>query len=98
MQNACYYKSTKALPRLCRSFHLKMTGTSCTDDAGVKVPSFQKVTFFLQYEIFHRDAIHLYFCMFLTAVIKVKHASNDLLQSDSSFLLCNTMKTYSTSS
>ena len=51
-------------PRLCRSFHLKMTGTSCTDDAGVKVPSFQNVTFFLQYEIFYRDAIHLYFCLF----------------------------------
>ena len=42
----------------------KMTGTSCTDDVGVKVPSFQKVTFFLQYELFHKDAIHLYFCLF----------------------------------
>ena len=41
-----------------------MTGTSGTDDAGVKVPSFQNVTFFLQYEIFYRDAIHLYFCLF----------------------------------
>ena len=41
----------------------KMTGTSSTEDAKVKVPSFQKVTFFLQYEIFHRDAIHLYFCL-----------------------------------
>ena len=101
MQNACYYKSTKALPRLCRSFHIKMTGTSCTDDAGVKVPSFQKVTFFLQYEIFQRGAIHLYFVclkMFLTAVIKIKHASNDLVQSDSSFLLCNSMQTNTTSS
>ena len=43
---------------------LKRTDTSCTDDARVKVPSIQKVTFFLQYEIFHRDAIHLYFCLF----------------------------------
>ena len=48
----------------CMSFHLKMTGMSCTDHARVKVPSFQKVTFFLQYEIFYRDAIHLYFCLY----------------------------------
>ena len=27
-------------------FHLKITGSSCTDDAKVKVPSIQKVTFF----------------------------------------------------
>ena len=39
-------------------FHLKMTGTSCTDDARVKLPSFQKVTFLLQYEIFQRDATY----------------------------------------
>ena len=58
------HESTKALLRLCMSFHLKMIGTSCTDDARVKVPSFQKVTFFQQYVIFHRDAIHLYFCLF----------------------------------
>ena len=45
-------------------FHLKMTGTSFTDNARVKVPSVQKVTFFQQYEIFHRDAIHLYFCLY----------------------------------
>ena len=78
-----------------------MTGTSCTDDAGVKVPLFQKVTFFLQYEIFHRDAIRLYFVclkMYLTAVIKDEHASNYLLQPDSSFLLRNSMKTIPTSS
>ena len=31
--------------------------------------------------------------MFLTAVIKDEHTSNDLLQSDSSFLLRNSMKT-----
>ena len=50
-----------------------MNGTVCTDDARVKVHSFQKVTFLLQYEIFHRDAIHLFFVcmkMFLTAVTK----------------------------
>ena len=51
-------------PKLCRSFHLKMSSTSCTDDARVKVPPFQNVSFFLQYGIFHRDAIHLYFCLF----------------------------------
>ena len=82
-------------------FHLKMTGTSSTADARVKVPSFQKITFFLQYEIFHRDAIHLYFVcmkMFLTAMIKDKHSSNDSLQSDSSFLLRNNMMINTTSS
>ena len=42
----------------------KMTGTSCTDDARLKIPSCQKVTFFLHYEIFHRDVIRLYFCLF----------------------------------
>ena len=41
-----------------------MSSTSSTDDARVKVPLFQKVTFFLQYELFHRDAIHLYFCLY----------------------------------
>ena len=41
-----------AFSRLCRSFNLKMTCTYCTEDDRVKVPSFQKVTFFLQYEIF----------------------------------------------
>ena len=69
-----------------------MTGTACTDDARVKVPSFKKSHFLLQYEIFHRDAIHLFFVcmkMFLTAVIKDEHASDDSLQSDSSFLLRN---------
>ena len=50
-------------PGLC-GVSAKMTGTSCSDDARVKVPSFQNVTIFLQYEIFHRDAIHLYFCSF----------------------------------
>ena len=98
---SCFYKSTKALPRLCRSFHLKMTGASCTDDASVKVPSFQKVTFFLQYEIFHRAlSICIFVClkMFLTVVIKDKQVSNDLLQSDFFFLLHNSMKTNNTCS
>ena len=74
-----------------------MTGTSSTDDARVKVPSLQKVTLFSQYKIVLRDAIHLYFvCMkrFLTAVIKDEHTSNDSLQSDSFFLLCNSMMVF----
>ena len=81
------------------SFRLKMTGTSSTDDAKVKVHVFQKFTFFLQYEIFHRDAIHLFFvCMklFLTVVIKDKHTSNDSLQSDPSFLLRDSIMTNTT--
>ena len=44
--NSCLYKSTDVLSKLCMPFHLKMTGTSSTDDARVKVPSFQEVTFF----------------------------------------------------
>ena len=50
-------------------FHLKMTGASVTADARVKVPSFQKVTFLLQYEIFHRYATHLYFCVYETVSV-----------------------------
>ena len=45
--------------------------------------------FSLQYEIFHRDAIHLYFCLFedvtdCCILIRSEHALNDLPQSDSS--------------
>ena len=64
MQTSCLYDSTKALQRLYRSINSKMAGSSCTDDARVKVPLFQKVTFFLQYEILHRDAINLNFGLF----------------------------------
>ena len=39
------YKSTNVSPKLCMPFHLKITGTSSTDDARVKVPLFQNVTF-----------------------------------------------------
>ena len=41
-----------------------MNGSSCTDDARVKVPSFEMIHMFLQYEIFHRDVFHFYFCLF----------------------------------
>ena len=64
IQKSCLYKSTNALSKLCMSFHLKMIGTSTTGDARVKVPLFQKVKFFLQYDIFHRDVIHLYLCLY----------------------------------
>ena len=60
----CFYKQNKALPRLCKLFHSKMTCTVCIDDVRVKVPSFQKVTQFLQYKIFHIDIIRLNFCLF----------------------------------
>ena len=63
-KNSCSYKQTKALPRLCELFHSKMTCTFCIDDVRVKVPSFQKVTQFLQYKIFHRDIIRLNVCLF----------------------------------
>ena len=55
--------------RLCQDsaghFILKMIGTSCTDDARVNLSSFYKKSHYIQYEIFHRDAIHLYFCLFV---------------------------------
>ena len=63
-KKSCFYKQTKALPRLCKLFHSKMTCTFCIDEVRVKVPSFHKVTQFLQYKIFHRDIIRLYFCLF----------------------------------
>ena len=63
-KNPCFYKQAKAFPRLCKLFHLKMTCTFCTDDVRVKVPSFQKVTQFLQYKTFQRDIIRLNFCLF----------------------------------
>ena len=44
--NSCFYKSTNVLLKLCMPSYLKMTGMSSTDDAKVKVPSFQKVTLF----------------------------------------------------
>ena len=62
--NPCSYKQTKALPRRCKLFHSKMSCTFCIDDIRVMVLSFQKVTQFLHYKIFHRDIIHLIFCLF----------------------------------
>ena len=64
IKNSCFYKQSKALVRLCKLFHLKMTCTFCTDDVRVKVPSFQKVSQFVLYEIFRRDIIRLNFCLF----------------------------------
>ena len=56
------------LLRLCQLFYLEMTCASCTDEGRVKVPSFQRVTHFLRYKIFHKDVINLLFCL-LTDVI-----------------------------
>ena len=64
INNSCFYKQSKVLPRLCKLFHLKMTCTFCTGGVRVKVPSFQTVTQFLQYKIFHRGIINLNFCLF----------------------------------
>ena len=79
-----------------------MTGTACKDDARVKVPSFQKVTFFgtICNIPQRRNPFVFFVCMkmFLTAVIKDEHDSDDSLQSDSSFLLRNSMMTNTTSS
>ena len=38
-----------------------MTLTSCTEEVRVKVPSFQKVSLFKQYDIVHRDVMHIYY-------------------------------------
>ena len=80
-------------PRPCRNSAGHFI-TACTDDARVKVPSFQKVTFFCYNMKFSTETPSICFClyymkMFLTAVIKDEHASDDSLQSDSSFLLRN---------
>ena len=41
-----------------------MFGTFSTDDARVNEPLFKKKSHFVwQYDIFHRDAIHFYFCL-----------------------------------
>ena len=77
-------------------FHLKMTGTSSTDNARVKVPHFKKYIFsYNMKNSTEMPSICIFVCMkmFLTAMIKDEHTSNDLLQSDSSFLLRNNMMT-----
>ena len=82
-------------------FHLKMTGASSTADARVKVPSFQKVTFFynMKYSTeMPSICIFVRMKLFLTAMIKDELTLNDSLQSDSSFLLRNNMMTNTTSS
>ena len=75
-------------------FYLKMTGTSSTDDARVKVPFFKKLHFSynMKYSI-EMASVCIFVClkMFLTALIKDEHTSNDSLQSDSFFLLRNSM-------
>ena len=74
-----------------------MTFTFCTYEVRVKLTSFQKVTLFLLYEIFHRDVIRLHFCLFYDVNdccnIKKNRIQKVLLHSESSFLLRNTIKT-----
>ena len=52
------------MPRLCQLFYLKMTYTSCTDEAREKEPSFQKVTLFLRYKPLDGALINQRFCLF----------------------------------
>ena len=62
-------------------FHLKMTYKSYTDEVRVKVPSFQKVTILLQYQIFRRDVTNLYLCLFEDAT-------------DCRYLICSRIKSF----
>ena len=39
-----FSKKSKALSRLCKLGHFKMTHTPCTDEDQVEIPSFQKAT------------------------------------------------------
>ena len=53
------FRENKTLAKISE-FTVNMTGAN----AGVKVPSFQKVAFFLQYEIFNSVVVHLYCRLF----------------------------------
>ena len=64
INNSCFYKQNKALPRLCKLFNLKTTSIFCIDDVRVKVSTFKKVTQLFGYKIFHRYIIRLNFCLF----------------------------------
>ena len=80
-----------------------MTDASSTADARVKVPSFQKVTFFPTINMKYSTdmpsiCIFVSMKLFLTAVIKDEHTLNNMLKSESSFLLRNSMVTNTTSS
>ena len=71
------------LSKLRMPFHLKMTGTISTDDARVMYPHFKKSHF--SYNVKYSTemssiCIFVYVKMFLTAVIKDEHTSNDSLQ------------------
>ena len=64
-------------------FHLKMTGTSSTDDARVEVTLITRSHIFsynMKYST-EMPSICIFVCikMFLTAVIKAEHTSNDSL-------------------
>ena len=61
-------------------------------------PHFKNLCF-LQYEILHRDVVHVYFCLFedVTGYRVLRQASIIVLHSDSSFLLRNSIETNTTS-
>ena len=69
-----------------------MTDTSCTDDNGVNVPSFQKVTFFQHTETLSICILTVCLKMLLNSVILDEQVPNVLLHSDSSFRLRNNIK------
>ena len=82
---------TKALPRLCKVFRLERTFTSCTDEVRIKVPSFKKAVHFFNIKYSSATlSVYIFLKMLLTAV--------SLLQSASSFLPRNNMKTKTISS
>ena len=96
LQNFKSMKQSKALSKLCKLCHFKMTGRSCTDEVRVKVPSFQKVTLLLWYEILIRYIVHLCFNWFEvfnnSSDIRWKE-SKVLWQFDSMFLFYVKMET-----
>ena len=78
--------------KICMSFHFKMAGMSCTDDARVKVPSFQNVTVFSTiWDIPQRR--HPFVFLFVWRCFWLPWLKSDSLQSDSSFLLRYRMMT-----
>ena len=75
-----------------------MTCTSCTDDARVKVPSFQKVIFFTAISNIRKKTLSLYHdftCLkiLLTDLFRNELGSKVLKQSYSSFLQGTCMET-----
>ena len=87
---------TKVLPRLCKLFHLKITCTFRTDDVRVKVSSFQKSHNFFNIK-YSTETLSLFEDVPDCRDLR-EYASQVLLQSESSFLPRNNMKTNTISS